>query len=60
MGSGVDFKPRLREHKSNIKLKKTTKCRTAEHWTTPHKNLDFLKRMLIEKICSEKEMLKDF
>ena len=32
VGSGVDLKPCFREHKSDIKLKKTAKCRTAEHW----------------------------
>ena len=53
--SSVDFKPRFREHKSDINLKKTTKCRTAENWATHHKSLDFLKIMLIEKVCCEKE-----
>ena len=32
VGCSVDFKPHFHEHKSDIKLKKTTKCRTAEHW----------------------------
>ena len=60
VGSSVDFKPRFREHKSDIKLKKTTKCRAAEHWTTHHKSLDFLKITLIEKVCCEKENVEEF
>ena len=59
-GSSVDFKSRFREHKSDIKLKKTTKRRTAEHWATQNKSLDFLKITLIEKVCSEKKTLKHF
>ena len=38
VGFSVDFKPGFREHKSDIKLKTTTKCRTAEHWATHHKS----------------------
>ena len=60
VGSSFDFKPRFREHKSNIKLKKTAKCRTAEHWATRHKSLDFLKITLIEKVCCEKENFEAF
>ena len=55
VGSSVDFKPRFREHKSDIKLKKTAKCRTAKHWATHHKSSGFLKIMLIQKVCCEKE-----
>ena len=60
VGSSVDVKPRFREHKSDVKLKKTTKCRTAEHWATHHKSLDFLKITLIEKVCCEKENVEAF
>ena len=49
VGSSVKFKPRFREHKSDIKLKKKTKCRTADHWASCHSNLDSLEIMLIEK-----------
>ena len=51
--SGVDFKPRFRKHKSDIILKETIKCRTAEHWTTHH---DFLTIMLIEKFVVKKNV----
>ena len=60
VGSSVDFKPRFREHKSDIKLKKTAKCRTAEHWATHHKSVDFFKIMLIEKVCCKKENVEAF
>ena len=55
VGSSVEFKPRFHEHKSDIKL-----CRTAEHWATHYKSLDFLKITLIEKVCCEKENAEAF
>ena len=49
IGSSVNFNPRFREHKSDIKLKKVTKCKTAEHWLHYHQNLESLQVMIIEK-----------
>ena len=56
VGSSVSFKPRFREYKSDIKLKKETKCRTADHWASCHSNLDSLEIMLIKKVYSDKNV----
>ena len=58
VGSSVRFKPRFREHKSDIKLKKKTKCRTADHWASCHSNLDSLEIMLIEKVFGDKNVME--
>ena len=58
VGSSVKFKPRFREHKSDIKLKKKTKCRTADHWASCHGNLDSLEIMLIEKVFGDKNVME--
>ena len=60
VGSSVMFKPRFREHKSDIKLKKKTKCRIADHWASCHSNLDSLEIMLIEKVLVIKMLWKLF
>ena len=58
VGASVNFKPRFREHKSDIKLKKNTKCRTTDHWTSSQSNLDSLEIVLIEKVFGDENLME--
>ena len=61
-GSTVNLKLRWANHKSDINLQKSTKCRLAKHVTQfPHpcsKQLEYLEIFAVESVSNEEELLE--